>query len=139
MTAILRAQSLGKKYKRKWALAGCTLDISGQVERIGVVDPKGVWRLGNETVDPAGNVITSLPAAIVDCMPKASRDSATVPDFRVIRSCLAKLDSLGYKQRLTYQPGDRFWPLQWLELGMFLVLSGLLTWFCFRLTRHRLS
>ena len=40
---ILRAQGLGKKYKRKWALAGCTLEIEpGHVT--GLVGPNGAGK-----------------------------------------------------------------------------------------------
>ncbi|GAB3877420.1 hypothetical protein GCM10029964_026500 [Kibdelosporangium lantanae] len=56
-----------------------------------------------------------------------------------VPACLKKLDALGYKQRLAFQPGDRFWPLQVIELGIFLVMSGLLAWFSVRWTRRRLS
>jgi len=39
----LRAQGLGKKYKRKWALTGCTLDIpAGHVT--GLVGPNGAGK-----------------------------------------------------------------------------------------------
>ena len=31
---------------------------------------------------------------------------------------------VGADNQWTYQPGDLFWPLQWLELGIFVVLSG---------------
>lgn len=112
----------------------------GQLESIRVVEVTGVWMLGNETIDPSGNVASTLPTEVTTCLPGQPRTSSSPPpDIRVVRACVAKLDDLGYSQRLTYQPGSRFWALQWLELGMFLVLSGLLTWFCFRWTRHRLS
>jgi ABC-2 type transport system ATP-binding protein len=40
---ILRAQGLGKKYKRKWALTGCTLEIeAGHVT--GLVGPNGAGK-----------------------------------------------------------------------------------------------
>lgn len=40
---VLRAQGLGKKYKRKWALSGCTLDIEpGHVT--GLVGPNGAGK-----------------------------------------------------------------------------------------------
>jgi ABC-2 type transport system ATP-binding protein len=43
MTAVLRAQGLGKKYGRRWALADCTLDVpSGHV--VGLVGPNGAGK-----------------------------------------------------------------------------------------------
>jgi ABC-type transport system involved in multi-copper enzyme maturation permease subunit len=114
-------------------------DQTGKIEHIRVAEVSGVWMLGNETVDPSGNA-TGIPAAVNDCMPQLPRTAESVPpDINVVKACLAQLDALGYKQRLTFQPGDRFWPLQWIESGIFLALAGLLTWFSFRWTRHRLS
>ncbi|TDV50708.1 ABC transporter ATP-binding protein [Actinophytocola oryzae] len=41
--SVLRAQGLGKKYKRKWALSGCSLDIEpGHVS--GLVGPNGAGK-----------------------------------------------------------------------------------------------
>jgi ABC-2 type transport system ATP-binding protein len=40
---VLRAQGLGKKYKRKWALTGCTLEI-GAGHVTGLVGPNGAGK-----------------------------------------------------------------------------------------------
>jgi hypothetical protein len=56
-----------------------------------------------------------------------------------MRNCLTRLDSLGYRQLLVYQPAGRFWALQWAETGLFLGVSALLAAFCFWWTRRRLS
>jgi ABC-2 type transport system ATP-binding protein len=43
MTAVLRAQGLGKRYGRRWALRDCTLDIpAGRV--VGLVGPNGAGK-----------------------------------------------------------------------------------------------
>lgn len=43
MTAVLRAQGLGKRYGRRWALSDCTLDIpAGHV--VGLVGPNGAGK-----------------------------------------------------------------------------------------------
>jgi ABC-2 type transport system ATP-binding protein len=43
MTAVLRAEGLGKRYRRRWALSDCTVDIpAGQV--VGLVGPNGAGK-----------------------------------------------------------------------------------------------
>ena len=43
MTAVLRAEGLGKRYRRRWALTDCTLDIpAGRV--VGLVGPNGAGK-----------------------------------------------------------------------------------------------
>ena len=44
----------------------------------------------------------------------------------------------GYNQ-WTYQPGDRFWLFQWVELGIYVVLSVAMLYAALRRVRHRLS
>lgn len=40
MSTVLRAQGLGKKYKQRWALQNCDLDVpAGRV--VGLVGPNG--------------------------------------------------------------------------------------------------
>jgi ABC-type transport system involved in multi-copper enzyme maturation permease subunit len=105
-------------------------------EALEVANPTGVWVLANETVDRDGNAVFPLPDVVSDCLPAPRSGSAAVPDVAQLNECFAQLTSAGYDQRLEYQPGSRFWPLQWLETAMFLALTGLLAWFCFRRLRH---
>ena len=108
-------------------------DDTGAVQEIGVRNPPGAWVLANETIDPAGNVASPLPDFVGNCLPKPG---SGVPQRGSIEQCMSQLGTHGYHQRLTYQPGSRFWPLQWLELALFLAMSALLTWFSFRRIRH---
>lgn len=105
------------------------------IENIIVAEPAGSWVLANETVDPAGNLVDPLPDFVRECVP-TPRNGAPPPERGNLMACVSKLGDNGYQQRVTYQPGYRFWPLQWLELGFFLALSALLTWLCFRRLRH---
>ena len=46
--------------------------------------------------------------------------------------------SRGIREAITYQPANRYWPLQWIETGIFLALTLALAGFCFwRLGRRR--
>jgi hypothetical protein len=106
------------------------------IEEITVAYPAGSWGLVNETVDPAGNAVYPLPDFVRDCIPRSPRGSGPPPEHGNLMACVSKLGENGYQQHLAFQPGYRFWPLQWLELGFFLALSALLTWLCFRRLRH---
>jgi hypothetical protein len=111
--------------------------ISGSpagVESLTVASPPGAWLLANETVDPSGNAVFPLPDFVQDCIPRPGGSAPAGP--RPLIECMTLLNDNGYQQRLTFQPGYRFWPLQWIELGLFLALSALLTWFSFRRLRH---
>jgi hypothetical protein len=95
---------------------------------------RGDWILSNRTVDAAGRP-AAVPSWLTDCLPEPGAG----PTKTDMRTCLARLDSLGYRQQLVYQPASRFWALQWAETGMFLGASALLAAFCFWWTRRRLS
>jgi hypothetical protein len=41
------------------------------------------------------------------------------------------------RQSVTYQPASRFWPLQWIETGIYLVLAAGLGWVCVSQVRRR--
>ena len=103
---------------------------------------QGDWVLSNKTVDAAGRVV-ALPGWVATCLPTppppGSASRAQAAGKGSLAACFTRLAHEGYRQRVVYQPADRFWPLQWAETALFLALSGLLTWFCFWWTRHRLS
>ena len=46
------------------------------------------------------------------------------------RDCTARLAAT-FHQLVAYQPGSRYWPMQWSELAIFLGLSIVLGGFCF--------
>jgi hypothetical protein len=118
------------------SIMGARGDNTGLAEGIVVAEPAGGWVLADETIDPAGNVVSPLPQFVQDCMPTPGERNGPPPEPGGMHSCLAELGERGYHQRITYQPGYRFWALQWIELAFFLALSALLTWFCFRRLRH---
>jgi hypothetical protein len=103
----------------------------------------GNWVLANETVDAHGRA-TAVPSWFADCLPPPPAPGASEGPVKVqgpdtIDACFTRLNAEGYRQHVVYQPATHFWPLQWAELGLYLVLSGLLAGFCFWWTRRRLS
>ncbi len=103
---------------------------------------RGDWVLSNDTVDSAGRTISSAPAWFAQCLPPPPAPgtaTTTVVGKGTMEACFTRLAREGYRQRVVYQPADRFWRLQWAEAGLFLVLSGGLAWFSFWWVRRRLS
>jgi ABC-type transport system involved in multi-copper enzyme maturation permease subunit len=101
----------------------------------------GDWILTNQTVNAAGHA-TALPSWLGDCLPGPRSPAPGTPTNQEapdITTCLDRLNAEGYRQRIVYQPADRFWSLQFAETGLFLAVSGLLGWLCFWWTRKRLS
>ena len=52
-------------------------------------------------------------------------------------ACVAQL-SAKFHLAVTYQPPSHFWTIQWLELGVYLVLSLILATACLQVVRRRL-
>ena len=75
---------------------------------------EGAWVLSNRTIDAAGRNYSG-PADPAFCGPKAG-----------FELCRDHLSGLGLRQDITYVPAERFWTLQWRELGLFTVLTALL-------------
>ena len=98
--------------------------------------PADAWVLANRTLDPNGAVVHRLPDSVGHCLPRLPVGEVTDQVIVRMHECFARLSDLGYRQHLVSQPASRFWPLQWLELALYLALSALLTWFCFRRLRH---
>ncbi|MBN6056628.1 ABC transporter permease [Nonomuraea sp. RK-328] len=105
--------------------------------RSAVPGQAGAWVLSSDLVDPSGRTIArngdpgnvKVSTTSGPCSPqKADGDS-----------CIAEISRLGYRQKATYQPLERFWPFQWIETGIYALLTIGLTWFCFWWIRRRLS
>ncbi|MGY0235200.1 ABC transporter permease subunit [Longispora urticae] len=94
----------------------------------------GDWLLTNETLDAAGKVVESMPASVADkCQPEGSQNEG----IRMPEACFTNIGQLGYKQRVTYQPANRYWAFQWAETGIFLVLALGLAGFSYWWIRRR--
>jgi len=83
----------------------------------------GAWIRSSGAADAAGHpVSTVVPSA---CSPAASSSGPGA----ALANCLT---SRGIRIAVTYQPASRYWPLQWTETGIYLVLSLALAGYCFR-------
>jgi hypothetical protein len=73
----------------------------------------GAWISSQQTIDAAGRPVRP-PSWVLGC-PGPNGDE-----------CFARLNRLGYRQRVTYQPAGRFWTIQYAETAIYLALSLLL-------------
>lgn len=100
------------------------IDISDNLHVI--IDRPGAWISSQHTVNAAGQAVRP-PSWVSSCVGPQGQ------------ACSARLERLGYRQLVYYQPAGRFWALQWYETTIYLTialaLAGLSTWWI----RHRLS
>jgi hypothetical protein len=90
------------------------------------------WIFSSQALNAAGHPVTAIPAA---CL------SPTLPGGKGGTSAITPaqcMQARGYREAITYVPTSRYWPLQWIETAIFLVLALALAWFSFwRLSRRR--
>jgi hypothetical protein len=87
----------------------------------------GAWLISSGAINAAGQPVSNLPAA---CQAAFSGPKPSSPG-----PCM---ESRGFREAITYEPASRYWPLQWIETGIFLALALALAGFCFwRLGRRR--
>jgi ABC-type transport system involved in multi-copper enzyme maturation permease subunit len=98
---------------------GNTMTVVGNFSR------PGAWVLSNQTISPSGRVFTG-PAASA-CL------SSTAP----FQECQNWLNTQHLRQLISYQPASRYWPMQWLEMAIYLVLTAGLSLLCVWQVRRR--
>jgi hypothetical protein len=87
----------------------------------------GAWILSSGAINHAGQTVSNLPVA---CQAAVQGLKPASPS-----QCL---ETQGFREAITYEPASRYWPLQWIETGIFSALTLALAWFCFwRLGRRR--
>ena len=86
----------------------------------------GAWLISSGAINAAGQPVSNLPAACLG--PPGLKAPSPGP-------CM---ESRGIREAITYEPASRYWPLQWIETGIFGALALALAGFCFwRLGRRR--
>jgi hypothetical protein len=112
------------------------------------------WVFSSQIVDKAGNPLTSrylakaCPSLVagfgVGARPPSGGAVSVHPVKgpqqmgEILNSCVVKL-SATFHEVASYQPGSRYWPFQWYELGLYLLASLLLAGVSIWWVRSRLS
>jgi ABC-type transport system involved in multi-copper enzyme maturation permease subunit len=116
--------------------------------RVGLKAPEGgrftgAWVLSSQAVDASGRAVETIRLSRSGpCGPPQgaqARQPVSAKPGDELAPCFAEIKRLGYRQRVTYQPADRFWPIQWLETGIYTALACALAGFCSWRLRHRLA
>jgi hypothetical protein len=90
----------------------------------------GAWIISSGAVNAAGQPV-NLGAVAASCYPAEGKG----PSAAAVWQCLNRK---GIRAAVTYLPGSRYWPLQWIETGIFLALALVLAGSCsWRLGRRR--
>jgi hypothetical protein len=100
-----------------------TISNGGLMTLVENASVPGAWIISNQTVTPAGKVFTG-PATNACAGPNAN-------------ACDSWLASKHLRQLVAYQPASNFWPLQWIELAIYLAASGALAGGCAWRIRRR--
>jgi hypothetical protein len=110
-------------------LTGTMSSGDGEIQVTQNFSKPGAWILSNIIVTPSGAGFT-VP-------PKACTFGAAGPGLVGLRDCKSALAAMHLRQSVSYQPASRFWPLQWTETGVYLVLAAGLGWVCVWQVRRR--
>jgi hypothetical protein len=102
----------------------------------------GAWVLSDAIITPSGapapNVIMTQAGPELTALPKACNPGPGSGVSQVAcQKAIAALHLRQLRQSVTYQPASRFWPLQWLETGIYLALAAGLGWVCAWQVRRR--
>jgi hypothetical protein len=102
------------------------------IQLAGSFSNPGAWVLSEAVITPSGspasNVIMTSSGPVFTGLPSACTPTPG-SGFNPV-TCRNVLAALHLRQSVTYQPASRFWPLQWIETGIYLLLAAGLGWVC---------
>ncbi|WP_061292991.1 hypothetical protein [Herbidospora cretacea] len=110
----------------------------------------GAWVLSSDLADPSGRLgagtaegLAGPSSTVARSIPISTTSGPCGPSMGAAtpgaHPCLDAINRLGYRQQASYQPLGRFWPFQWIETGLYALLTLGLAGFCLRWIRSRLS
>ncbi len=109
------------------------------IQLTGSFSKPGAWVLSEAVITPSGapapNVLMTSSGPVFTVLPSACTPTPG-SGFNPV-SCRNALAAMHLRQSVTYQPASRFWPLQWIETGICLLLAGGLGWVCASQVRRR--
>ncbi|TMK77864.1 MAG: transporter [Actinobacteria bacterium] len=99
---------------------------------------RGDWILSSRIVDAAGHALSSRGGIDIDALASRcpSLQGVQFPGKDDLGTCL---QHIGARTVNVYQPGSRYWPFQFIELGIFVLLAAGLVAFTFWWVRRRVS
>lgn len=92
----------------------------------------GAWITSSAAVNAAGQPASAVPKACYSAIQQLQNPSGSP----ALDNCLT---SHGTLVAVSYQPASHYWPLQFAETGLYLVLALALAWYCFWRLNRRLS
>jgi ABC-type transport system involved in multi-copper enzyme maturation permease subunit len=95
--------------------------------------PRGAWLLDTTPIEDSADRAVAASDHLA-CFPSAGQGKSPGFDVNQIVGCLAPYH---LHESMTYQPADHYWPLQWLETGIFTALAAAMSGFCFWWLRRR--
>jgi hypothetical protein len=129
MSAAVRPHLITPEHLTTTITAGNLLNTNAFGSLTVIVDKPGAWVISEQTINASGRAVRP-PSWLNSCPPGSGP---------VAQACLARLDRLGYRQRVSYQPASRFWALQRAETVIYLILAAGLAGLCTWWVRRRLS
>lgn len=127
-----------------------TIEISDEnsagfgVERVGpdrvrfTAADTGAWILSSRTIDASGNPVDAIDVSRFSepCDPPPGAREPAAGRWDPRECFFAEAAELAYRQEVTYQPASRFWPIQWIETGLYVALALGLAAFSLRRIRR---
>jgi len=110
-----------------------------EIQLTGSFSKPGAWVLSDVVITPSGaqpsDIVMTPAGPEFTVLPRACTPTPGSA-FNPV-SCRETLAAMHLRESVTYQPASRFWPLQWIETGIYLLLAAGLGGVCVWQVRRR--